>query len=40
MIVETVRLHQVDDVKAVLLAGPGVCYLKVVPLGVPTSVVI
>lgn len=40
MIVETVRLHKVDDVEAVLFASPSVCNLEVVPLSVPTSVVI
>lgn len=40
MIVEGVRLHQVDDVEAVGLSGFGVAYPEVVPLSVAPGVVV
>ena len=40
MIVEGVRLHEVDDIEPVLLAGLYIPDLEVVPLGVAACVVI
>ena len=40
MIVETVGLHQVDDIEAILLACPRVRDAEVVPLGVASRVIV
>ena len=40
VIVQTVGLHQIDDVEPILLAGTSVCYSEVVPLSVASCVVI
>ena len=40
VVIERVRLHQVDDVEAVLLASASVGYPEVVPLGIPSCVII
>ena len=40
MVVETVRLHQVDDVEAILLACPSVRDAEVVPLRIASRVIV
>ena len=40
MIVETIRLHEVDYVESVLLAGSGIRDAEVVPLSVTAGVIV
>jgi hypothetical protein len=40
VVIQTIRLHQVDYIESILLACSSVGYFKVVPLGVSTRIVI